>query len=296
MKPAIAIIGGGPAGISAAIQLKRYNLDPVLFEEAQIGGLLKNAWRVENLPNSPAGVSGRQIIERFKGNLEIFRINIINQRVINLDYQYDKFLITTADNIYDCDIAIIATGTIPIRHSLEKSAPENIRQKIFYEIFPIGMAVDKNVLVVGAGDAAFDYSLNLAQQNRATILNRSNQIKALPSLQKLVRDNRSIDYLENSEIEQIRLSGEDRLSVLINKENDKITLEVDNILFAIGRIEQKEFYSKNLTPIEYNLMKRGLLFLIGDIKNGIFRQASIAIGDGIKCAMEIYHNLNSGRK
>jgi thioredoxin reductase len=57
--PEVAIIGAGPAGIAAAIQLKRFNIEPIVFEQDEIGGLLRNAHLVENYPGFPAGIAGR---------------------------------------------------------------------------------------------------------------------------------------------------------------------------------------------------------------------------------------------
>ena len=83
------------------------------------------------------------------------------------------------------------------------------------------------------------------------------------------------------------------MTIAVNNIKGKFELEVDYLIIAIGRTEQKDFYSENLLSNEKILIENKLLALAGDVKNGLFRQTSIAVGDGIKCAMEIYHSLKA---
>jgi len=292
----IAIIGGGPAGIASAIQLKKYGLKPVLFESNEIGGLLHNAWRVENMPGFSIGIPGIKVIEKMKAHLIQSGTEVINRRVAKLDYQDGNFIIETDNGSQKYDFAIVASGTKPVRHPLAQSSSPEIQKYIFYEVYPLLKAENKHIVVVGAGDAAFDYSMNLARRNRVTILNRSDKIPALPLLKELVIKESNIDYLDFSEIDKIDLLKDNKLTVSLSNTIEKQISEVDYILFAIGREEQKDFYSDNLIFLESDLLKKGLLFLAGDVKNGLFRQTSIAVGDGIRCAMEIFHHLNNERQ
>ena len=67
----VVIVGAGPAGIACAVQLRRYGLDPLLLEKDQPGGLLKNAWRIDNYPGYPEGIGGSALVNRIDGRLPL---------------------------------------------------------------------------------------------------------------------------------------------------------------------------------------------------------------------------------
>ena len=73
-KEQVIIIGGGPAGVACALQLKRYGLDPLIIEKEAIGGLIKNAWRIDNYPGFPDGISGMEMVGRLQAHLKRFDI------------------------------------------------------------------------------------------------------------------------------------------------------------------------------------------------------------------------------
>ena len=78
----VAIIGAGPAGIAAAIQCHRQGIDFILFEQAQVGGLLNNAHLVENYPGFPAGIAGRFLIDKFSRQLSNLSVAVITEQVM----------------------------------------------------------------------------------------------------------------------------------------------------------------------------------------------------------------------
>ncbi len=129
MKEKIIIIGGGPAGIAAAIQLKRYNLDPLLFEPEKPGGLLRNANLIENYPGFPNGISGVKLTKLIHKQLESFNIQTRTEKVRTLEFakNNDCFIIQTANSSYNADIVIIATGTKPKKLDIIESLPESER-------------------------------------------------------------------------------------------------------------------------------------------------------------------------
>jgi len=277
----IIIIGAGPAGMACALQLKRYNIDALLIEANKPGGLLHNANKVENYLGFQ-GIKGTDLIKHFTTHLQQNDIKITQDLVRSVrhpatqsvdrgiqknreltldpavkprdDEVQKNFEIQGTNQTYYCEKLILATGTIPKKTDM-------IDERIFYE--PIDVK-NKNIVIVGAGDAAFDYAINMAQHNQVIILNRGIEIKALPVLQKIVAENSKINYIENARI-------------------DDYADKADFIIFAIGRIPNKP----EMVVDEEELIKQQKLFLIGDIKNGIYRQTSLAVADGIKAAMEI---------
>jgi len=290
MNKEVAVIGGGPAGVATAVQLKRHGINPLLFEQNEIGGLIKNAWSIENYLGFPQGINGLMFVELLKKHVEKHGVDVRFEKVEHLDYEEDneRFLIQTKENVYKKNIVVVATGTKPKKLAVAEKLPETLRKKILYEIYPVLQIKNKQVMVIGAGDAAFDYALNLSKNNKVTILNRGNIVKALLLLREKVEKNSKITYHENTTIINIQ-KGKKR-SLLINTDNGK-RFEIDYLIAAVGRLPQKDFYSPELINLEKPLIDKKVLFLAGDVKNDRYRQASIAVGDGIYTAMKIHQKM-----
>lgn len=285
--PDIAIIGAGPAGVAAAVQLKRYGISPLVFEGSDIGGLLKNARLVENYPGFPKGITGPGLVRKLSTHLKRSGIEIIPELVNELEYAKDEFLIKTDLVPYTAQIVIIASGTAPKIMGVPKIT-DDIRSKILSEIYPIRKIQDKTIVIVGAGDSAFDYALNLAEKNDVVILNRGVQIKALPVLQKEAARTNRIKYIENTPVQSISDQDGELLTITFEREKRIMEIEADYVIFATGREPELGFVSDKLQKQLPGLLGSGKLYLIGDVKNGIYRQTAIAAGDGIRAAMEIY--------
>ena len=187
----VVIIGAGPAGIATAIQLRRYNIEPVLLERKKIGGLLGNANLVENYPGFPGGISGLELVELFKKQLKNTGVKVDFENVMELEYEDGAFFTRTNKRAIKSNIIVIATGTKPRKNS-GFSISDEIKDRVFYEIYPILGIKNKKIAVIGAGDAAFDYALNLCRENEVTILNRSEQTKCIPVLRERCKKSENI--------------------------------------------------------------------------------------------------------
>ena len=279
----VAIIGAGVAGISCAVQLKRQGIEPLVFEKSEVGGLIRNASLVENYPGFPQGLSGRELAANFGAHLEAVNITPVCEEVINvfplrhselvsesvsLQAKNDLFKIQTQNSEYLAKFLVVASGTVPKKINIEP---------VFYEISELYKEnlTGKTVAIIGSGDAAFDYALNLADNSPAKeifILNRSSKTKCLDILKERVLANTRINYIENEEPSSF---SEETLLC-----KSGLKLEADYLLAAIGREANTAFFDESVKEAEN-------LFYVGDVKNGDLRQTAIAAGDGIKAAMEI---------
>ncbi|PKK81930.1 MAG: hypothetical protein CVT49_16305 [candidate division Zixibacteria bacterium HGW-Zixibacteria-1] len=297
MTDRIAIIGAGPAGIAAAIQLKRYGLESILFESHRVGGLIHNAWKIENYPGFPDGIPGVELAAAMKQQLDAANVVPHIERVRLLDYDSTKqiFLILTDQNEYEAEFIIAASGTKPKNIEILESLDERLKKNVYYEIAPILGAKDKTIVIIGAGDIAFDYALNLAEENKVVILNRSANSSALPLLKNLVSKNDHISYYENVDIIGIEETETGLMKLIFTGDGTASPIESDYILAAVGREPQDTYFSPELARISEELQRKGRLYMAGDIKNGIFRQVGIAVGDGLLAAMRIYRSLKENK-
>ncbi|MEE9553369.1 MAG: NAD(P)/FAD-dependent oxidoreductase [candidate division Zixibacteria bacterium] len=280
----VIIIGAGPAGIAAAIQLRRYGIKPLIFEKDRIGGLLKNADMVENYPGFPDGISGRELItalEKHLGNSN----HIYFEDMIELDFEDNLFTVISTGRKIQSRIIIVASGTVPIDFS-DITIPDESKDRILYEIHTILEENGKKITIVGAGDAAFDYALNLGRNNKIVILNRSDRTNFLPLLRERAADEDNIEYLDNARVISVKNNPDDQLSICYRRDGKEKELRADYLVFAIGRKPATGFFSDRLNDNKDRLLKDGLLYMIGDVNNGLYRQTAIATGNGIKAAMK----------
>ncbi len=281
----VGIIGAGPAGIAAAIQLKRFGFVPIVFEAAQIGGLLHNANLVENYPGFPGGISGINLVKLIEEQFLDHEIDLVNEKVIDLDYSQgkDHFMISTGEHQYFSEIIVVATGT----NSRVLTGFDSISSDLFYEVKDLTGIKNKHIIIIGAGDAAFDYAINLSRNNDVTILNQGSETKCLPLLWERCKNNEKIRYLENTKLVSAdHIDG--RLRFLIDVNGEQREIIGDKLLAAIGREPEISFLSKKIIQQKDELISKDRLYFIGDVTNEIFRQASIAVGNGVLTAMKIY--------
>jgi thioredoxin reductase len=285
----VVIIGGGPAGISCAVQLTRYGIKPLILEKENLGGLLLNANYIENYPGFPEGIKGPELTELLKKQLEKNKIKISFEEVLALSSNKRILNIKTDKNIYYSKFAVIASGTKPKKFK-DCIIPEEINTKIFYEVYNLKTLKNKKIAIVGSGDAAFDYAIGLGKHNEIIILNRKEKSKCIPILFDRVKKSRKIKYMTNIKVKNIKSSDNIILLECITSKG-VINIKIDYLIFAIGRVPCLDFLSEDLKK---KLSNR--LYLAGDVKNGIFRQVCIASGDGMKIAMQIYSKMRKNNK
>jgi thioredoxin reductase len=287
----VIIIGGGPAGMAAAIQLKRYGITPLLFEKERLGGLLKNANLVENYPGFPGGIKGTKLIGSFVEQFTSLALAPIQEQVINVTFEQDLFRVHTSQADYRARVLVVASGTQP-RLFHELTIPPELANRVHYEVYPLQDKRGQTIAIIGAGDAAFDYGLNLARYNTVHILNRGGVIKCLPLLWQRAQANAQIQYFDNLKVLQILPGPEKACRLVCERPTGQLDFQVDYLIGAIGREAHTDFLSEPIRQAQDTLQAKGLLYFIGDVTNGIYRQTAIAVGDGIKAAMQTYQKLS----
>ncbi len=256
MAKKVGIIGAGPSGISAAVQLTRYGISTTVFEKRKIGGLVENAYRIDNLMLYPDGISGREFVKILEDYARRYRIDIKKEEVLRVE-KNEKFIIHTKEGEYVFSYLIVATGTKPKKLDIPGAK---------YHITDI--EDERRVMIIGGGDIALDYALSASEIGEAIVLHRS-ELKAIPSLQEEVQKNPRIRLVRG-----VLHSWNGSRAV-----TSAGIFDVDVILVAIGRVP-------NIDIVRHITSDR--MFIVGDARNGMYRQSSLAIADGIRAAMKIW--------
>jgi thioredoxin reductase (NADPH) len=286
----VIIVGAGPAGISCAIQLKRSGIVPVVFEKHEPGGMLQYANLVENYPGFPGGISGKKLASLMLGQFKSEVITLLRREVIKISFSKGLFYVETDGGLYSCEIAVIATGTKPVLLSDTEISSE-AEKMVLYHASDFAKLKNKNIIIVGSGDLAFDYALTLNKFNNIEILCRSAKPKCISLLLDKFKHSAQCSFSSNTRVISVSVDGS-VLKVLCRVNGRKYYKSADFLIISIGRVPDTDFItSELLTKLnEFNKLKN--FFIIGDAFNDNFRQAAIAAGDGVKTAMVINEILN----
>ncbi|MDH7508595.1 MAG: NAD(P)/FAD-dependent oxidoreductase [Methanomassiliicoccales archaeon] len=293
----VTVIGAGPAGIAAAIYLKRAGHDPLLLDKKGPGGLIVNANLIENYPGFPGGIDGPSLRNRFVEQMQSLGVSVTRAHVKRISRVHKIFRVETDNGDYDSLVIIVATGTRPKRIRM-KGAKALEGKKVFYDLEGVlaNNIVDGRIIVVGGGDIAFDYAINLRERGwKVKIVSRSTP-RCLPLLWKRAEE-KGIDVLVGYSPVEV-LDKDDSLVLLCNSHGESKEVEGDRLLIACGRVPNLEVLDSRLRR---NLWRRGLpetgvpgLYLVGDVARKRYRQAGIAVGDGILAAMMADSYLKKG--
>jgi len=246
------IIGAGPAGIAAAIQLRRASVDFLLLEKGRIGGLLLNANLIENYPGFTEPISGPDLVQRFKTQIDSLGIKVLSDEVVStvlsspspkLTPQREegvdaKFSVSTNQMTYKCKNLIVASGTKPKRLSTEDN--------VCYEVYPLLDLKDKDISIIGGGDAAFDYALNLAKKNRVKIFYGGEKPKCLPILHERVMESKNIDIIRHPPLQSPFRGRDEVLLAAIGREPNIDFLVPDLKIISLQRTTSPDYISSEM--------------------------------------------------
>ncbi|MBN1295412.1 NAD(P)/FAD-dependent oxidoreductase [bacterium] len=280
--PTVAIIGAGPAGLTAAIQLKRASWNPVIYESDCPGGLLRSAGCIDNYPGFPDGIAGPLLADRIVDHAHGLSVEITHATVTRLSFSENRFLLETASGIRRFDTLVVATGTIPRPLDFPVDAPAGV---VVRDIRAIAPGSGRRIAIIGGGDAAFDYAIRLATHDTVVILHRSAQPRCLSRLLGIARRMPNLVVQPNISIDRID-SMDDGAVIRCIEGQRRFNLDAAVVLVATGRIPATGFIAI-ADADRFTLETACRLLFAGDVKNGILRQCSIAVGDGMQAAMQL---------
>jgi thioredoxin reductase len=264
----------------------------LLLERSEVGGLLREAHLVENYPGFPGGIPGPHLVELFARQLEEVGVQTCLEAVLHVTHGRQGFTLHTSSAKHSSDVLVVATGTKP------KALPGLIvdqaaRERVLHETHSVRDVRSRRIAIIGAGDAAFDYALNLSQGNEVVILSRSERGRSLPLLEERCLASSRITWRRATVVEAVdREDGGLLLRTRPAGGSDEETLRADYLLIAAGREPCIDVLGTKLREDLSDLVRRGRMHLVGDVANGPYRQTAIAVGDGVRAAMSVVKSLH----
>jgi thioredoxin reductase (NADPH) len=296
----VIVVGGGPAGYTAALYTARANLEPLVFEGFQWGGQLQNTTEVENYPGYPEGIMGPEMMAQFRAQAERFGTRFATDDVDRVELSDGGIQkVFLGDEEHLARTVILAMGAEPRRLGVPGETELSGRGVSTCGVCDGAFFKDRGVIVIGGGDSAMEDSIFVSKfASRLTVVNRRDEFRASPIMRDRARERPNIDFKTPFVAEEF-VAGEDgklhhvRLRNAENGETEDF--EAEGAFVAIGHIPQSEIVEGQIDTDEagYVLTQAGStktnlagVFAVGDLVDHTYRQAVTAAGTGCMGALD----------
>jgi len=287
----VAIIGGGPAGLTAGLYLCRARIDTVLIEQQLTGGQAVNSPLIENYPGFPEGISGAELVERMKKQVDRFELEVKTfAKVMKLTLDGHVKVIELEDGELRATAVIVTSGRSPRKMGIPGEDEFTGRGISYCATCDAPLFKDKVVMVIGGGDAAVEEALHLARfASKVILVHRRDELRASGYLQERALSEPRLDFSWNSEVQEIKGDKVVNSAVVFNNVTGKRTeVPVSGIFFYVGNIPNTGFLADvvELDEQGYAVTDAKLecsvpgIFAAGDVRAGNFKQVIIAAAEG----------------
>lgn len=297
MERDLVILGGGPAGLTAAIYAARANLRPLVIEGNQVGGQLMLTTLVENFPGFPDGVLGPDLMAAMRAQAEHAGAEFLSEDAASVDFSMRPFTIRMHDGtVISAAAVIVATGARAKMLGLpseERLIGRGVSTCATCDGF---FFRGRDVMVIGGGDAAMEEALYLANLARSVaVVHRRDRLRASQIMQERAFRHPRIRFLWNTDV--VEFLGEDKLTAvrLRNTLSGEVTEQpIDGAFIAIGHSPSVEVLRGQLELDDKGYLVIGNdhtssvegVFVAGDVHDHRYRQAVTAAGFGAMAAID----------
>ncbi len=296
------IIGGGPAGLSAALYAARGKLDTLLIERAKFGGQAATTADLENYPGSITDCTGPSLIARMKEQAEGFGTKFEKDEITEVQLEGEIKTLYGKKDTYQGKTIIIATGAFPRLAGFKNECELRGKGISYCATCDADFFTDLDIAVVGGGDSALTEALYLTKFGESvTIIHRRDQFRGAKSLVDRVKNNPKIKLILDSVVEEA--VGDEILENLVLrnvKTNELSELEVNGCFVFVGFLPISQLFKGKI-----NMNERGDIitdedmrtnipgvFAAGDVRQKALRQVVTAASDGAQAATSAEAYLN----
>jgi thioredoxin reductase (NADPH) len=300
----LIIIGGGPAGYTAALYAARADLEPLVIEGFQWGGQLMITSDVENYPGYPDGVMGPEMMADFRRQAEKFGAEFLTDDVTKVDFSGEALRVWVGDDEYAARAVIVATGATARFLGIPSEERHKGRGVSACATCDAAFFRDRDVYVVGGGDSAFEEALFLTKfASRVHLVHRRDEFRASKFMIDRAEHNEKLDFVLNAVVDEI--IGDDKVEALRLRStvtDETWDVPADGLFVAIGHDPNTALFRDQLDHDDqgYLVTKPGStatnvpgVFAAGDVQDHTYRQAITAAGSGCMAALDAERFLAS---
>ena len=295
----VIIIGGGPAGYTAALYAARANLRPLVFEGFAYGGQLMITSDVENYPGFRDGIMGPELMATMRAQAERFGAELVTDDVTRVDFSEQPLRVYVGDEEHTADSVIVATGATARQLGLSTEIALQGRGVSYCAVCDAAFFRDKNVAVVGGGDSAMEEASFLAKfASDVKLVHRRDDFRASKIMIDYARSKDNVDFVTNAVVDEVLGEKDGKVTgVRVRDVNtgDRTDLNVDGVFVAIGHDPNTALFRDilDMDDAGYLLTKPGStatnvdgVFAAGDVVDHVYRQAVTAAGMGCMAALD----------
>jgi thioredoxin reductase (NADPH) len=296
----LIIVGGGPAGYTAALYSSRANLDPLVIEGFEWGGQLQNTTDVENYPGYPDGIMGPEMMQQFRAQAERFGTRFLTDNVDRVELSDGEVQrVWVGDDEYRAKTVILSMGAEPRRLGIPGERELAGRGVSTCGVCDGAFFKGQTVIVIGGGDSAMEDAIFISKYaSRLTIVNRRDEFRASKIMLERAEAMDNIDFKTPFVAEEF-IAGEDgklakvRLRHVDTGETEE--MEIGGAFVAIGHLPQSDLVMGQVDTDEngYVVTRDGStrtnlagVFAVGDVVDHTYRQAVTAAGTGCMGALD----------
>ena len=302
----VVIVGGGPAGLEAAVYTSRAGKSTVVIERDVVGGRIIESPSVKNIPGFTS-VDGADFAKNLEEQAEICGCEFVYDNVIDVEVKYGLFFVKTEyDEQYVSRTLIIATGTKNRSLGLPNEEKYIGKGVAFCTVCDAPFFAGKNVAVVGGGNSAVTNAIELAKIAKSvTIIQNLGKLTAekalLLQLDAINREKNNIDIILGKTIYEYKEDSDGKFCGVVLDDLDEVM--VDGLFISIGMVPDNGAFSKVVkldddgyiitsdSP-QFESTTTSGVFACGDCRSGSYKQVAVACGEAAVAALNAIHELN----